>query len=343
VLAKSIRYEYLATAIEIIASASIGFLLASIVLIVLGYDPIEAYAVLFRSALEDSHYVMARASFILLTGLAFSIPALAGLFNIGAEGQMYVGGLFALLATLYVPNPLVGILAGILGGVAYSAIAGLLRSYRNVNEVISTIMLNWISYYVVMYLILTRFANPMIPHMSRPVPELARLGDVGGVPVIFIISVAVAIIMYVVIYYTKIGYTIRACGLNVKAAQYAGIDPKKPTVLSVLIGGGMAGLAGALNVIGFTYAIDVLLSSMHGMGFDGIGVALLGRNHPIGIIFSAIFFSALIVGSHGLQMEMGIIRELADATIGIIIVALAIPYAYRMLVSYFRIRRMRVE
>jgi len=336
--------EYSSTAIEIIGSIGIGLLAGGIILTLLGYDPFEGLSLLLFGGFGDIDYLLSRATFIMMTGLAFAIPMLSGFFNIGGEGQMYVGGLVSLLVAVYTGN---GILALIVGGLA-GALLGLaisaLKVYRGVNEVITAIMLNWTFYYILIYLITSKFYDPLAPHESVKVPALARFGviELGGsrIHIIFFISLALVLLAYYLLFFTKLGYEIRVAGLSPKTARYAGINPNRAILYSMFLGGLFAGFSGALNVLGFTYYIDNLLTCMHGIGFDGIGVALMGRNHPIGIIFSSIFFSMLILGGQTMQIVINAPKELADTLSGIIIIALALPYTYRMLISYIRTRRL---
>ena len=336
--------EYLTVAIEVSGSIAAGVGVAALMLYLLGFDPGRGMALLLGGGLTDPDYLLSRATFIMMTGLAFSIPLLAGLFNIGGEGQMYLGGLVSLLTAIYTGNLLLALLAGGIAGFALGLLIASLRVYRGVNEVITAIMLNWTLYYITIYLITNTFYDPLAPHESIKVPPQARFGIMmlGGfkLHVIFPIALILIGLSYYILYHTRLGFEIRASGLSPKAAKYAGLNPKKAMLYSMGLGGFFAGLGGAFNVLGFTYYIDTLLTTMFGMGFDGIGVALMGRNHPIGIVFSSIFFSMLILGGQSMQMELNAPKEVADALSGIIIIALALPQAYRMVISYIRTKRL---
>ncbi len=332
--------EYLSVAIEVIGSIAAGVLIGAAILYVLKYNAWEGIGILLSSGFSTPDYLLSRATFIMMTGLAFAIPALAGLFNIGGEGQMYLGGLVALLTSVATGNPILALLAGGLAGAALGLGIAALRVYRGVNEVITAIMLNWTLYYLTIYLITNKFYNPVAPQESINVPPSARFGVIGGVHVIFFIAIALTLIAYYILYFTKIGYEIRVSGLSPKSARYAGINPRRAMLYSMMIGGMFAGFGGALNVLGFTYYIDTMLTTMYGMGFDGIGVALMGRNHPIGIIFSSIFFSLLILGGQNMQLTLNAPKEVATTLSGIIVIALSLPYAYRMVINYIRARRL---
>ncbi len=335
--------EYLQVVLEVIGSILAGFSVAALIMSLMGFDPLKGLYLITFGGLADPDYLLSRSSLIMMTGLAFSVPALASAFNIGGEGQMYVGGLVALAVSLYTPNPILPLASGALAGGLVGLIIGALRAYREVNEVITAIMMNWTFYYLSIYLITTYLYNPLAPYRSVSVPEGSRLATVtlGGVKlhVSFLVSIALTVAAYFLVYHTKLGYEIRVSGLSRKSAVYAGINPKRSFTLSMTLGGMFGGLSGALNVIGFTYYVDQLLTSMYGMGFDGIGVALMGRNNPIGIIFSSIFFSMLLLGGQRMQVSMNVPKELTDALSGVIIISLAMPYAYRMLISYLRVRK----
>ncbi len=333
-------FERTSIILEILGSIGAGVVVGSVLLYVLGYDAREAMYLLLFSGFSSPDYLLSRATFIMMTGLAFAIPLLAGLFNIGGEGQMYLGGLIALLTSILIPNPIVALLTGGLAGAALGLLIAALRVFRGVNEVITAIMLNWTLYYVTIYLITNKFYDPLAPHESIKVPLQARFGIFYGLHIIFPIAIILTLISYYILYHTRVGYEIRVSGLSPRTAKYAGFSPERAMLYSMGLGGLFAGFAGALNVLGFTYYIDTLLTTMFGMGFDGIGVALMGRCHPIGIIFSSIFFSLLIIGGQNMQIALNAPKEVADTLSGIIIVALALPYAYRMLLNYIRARRL---
>jgi len=336
--------EYEIFLIETVGSISAGLIVSGIILAVLGYNPIRGLSLLLLGGLRNPDYLLSRATFIMMTGLAFAIPLYAGLFNINGEGEMYIGGLVALLTAIYTGNGFLAILAGGVAGAALGLLVSALRVYRGVNEVVTAIMLNMAIYYTIIYLITSKFYDPVAPHESVKVPVSARLGTLNlvviKIHVIFLLALAFIALSYYFLYFTKLGYEIRVSGLSPASARYAGINSNRAMINSMTFGGFFAGVGGALNVVGFMYYIDSLLTSMHGMGFDGIGVALMGRNNPLGIVLASIFFSMLILGSQRMQLLMRVPKELADALSGVIIIAFSLPYAYRMLISYLRTRRM---
>ncbi|CAB49376.1 ABC transporter permease [Pyrococcus abyssi] len=317
------------TIFEVAISIVVAFLVGAIALLILGYHPVAVYKVLFKYGYSNVNYLLNKSTPLILTGLAFSIPAIAGVFNIGGESQLYVGAFLGLLTAYYTGNAVLAIIVGIISGGLLGLFVGFLRVYRGINEVITAIMVNWIFYYLIAYLIASRFYNPEVSHESVPVPPQARIP--GGV--IFGIAVAFSILYYYILYFTDIGFKLRVSGLSPVSARYAGFNPSKAILTSMLLGGAAAGLGGVLLVLGITYSIDDTLTAIYGLGFTGIGIGLLGRNHPIGIIFSSIFLSGLLIGGQWVELKTGAPPELADTLIGVIVLALAIPYAYRMLLK----------
>jgi len=225
---------------------------------------------------------------------------------------------------------LISLIAGALAGASLGLVIVLGRVHRNINEVVSAIMLNWIMYYFVAYIVTSYIYDPYAPYQSRPVPSKATLGSAQ----MFLVSVVVAVIIYIILYYSELGYRIRVVGKSYKSAIYAGISPSKEITLSMTIGGALAGLGGALIPLGIRpHVIDNTMSALYGVGFLGIGIGLLGRNNPIGIILSSIFISGLVIGGENAERLTGVAPEVVDVIIGIIIVSLAMPTVYRLLLT----------
>ncbi|NJE12096.1 ABC transporter permease [Thermococcus sp. LS2] len=311
----------------------IGVLIGAIVLAFSGYNPIEAYAALVKGAVGSAYgwsMTLSSATPIILTALTFAISARTGIFNIGAEGTVYFGAIAAIIFTNIFANPIIGLIAGMIFGMLWALPAALLKVYRGVHEVISTIMLNWIAFYTALYLVLGPLANPDDPNKTIEVPVSARLPLLmkgSELSLALIIAIAAAIIAYYILWHTVLGYELRASGYNERAARYGGINPKRAIIWSFLLGGIMSGLAGATEVMGRppSYAISQGMANIYGYGFDGIGVSLVGRNHPIGIIFSGLFFGALKAGATYMQIEAGVPLEMVKVVQGIIVVAVAVP------------------
>jgi simple sugar transport system permease protein len=253
---------------------------------------------------------------LLLTGLAVLVAFRCGIWNIGAEGQLYIGALGAALAGILSDSlptlihlPLV-MAAGFVFGAAYGALPGLMRAYRGANEIITTIMLNYVAIFIVSYLVTGPMRDPglLLPQPQSPnIADAARLSRIiSGTRAhsgIFIALVA-AFVIFLLLWKTVTGYRIRAVGENSDAARFGGINVPRNIVLAMAISGGLAGLAGMVEVAGVRgYLIDNLSP---GYGYTAIAVALLGGLHPAGVTLAAFFFAALLAGADGLQRSVGV-------------------------------------
>ncbi len=337
------RLEDIATAaLEIGLSLLVGFGLSILILELFHYPAIECISVMLSSGFTDIGYLLNKATPLVATGIAFAIPMLAGLFNIGSEGQLYLGALASLIVAYATSNPVLALLAGTVAGASIGIVIGVLRVYRGVNEVVSSIMVNWILYYAMIFLLTYYLYNPVMPHQSIPVPPAAQIGSIsiGGssIGIAFILVLLAAVVAYLIVYRSSIGYAIRVSGYSIKTAMYAGIDPNKAQLLAMALGGAFAGLGGALYLQGCIHTIDITMSALYGLGFTGIGVALLGRSNPLGIVLAAIFVSGLSIGGQIMELQTGAPPEVADIIMGIVIVSLALPYAYRTIISALRTR-----
>ena len=263
--------------------------------------------------------VLYMATPILMTGLSVGFASKTGLFNIGAPGQFIVGAYCAILVGVkctFLPGYLLcftALLAAAAAGAVWGSVTGLLKAYRNVNEVISCIMMNYIGTYLVNFLII-RTAFDMLKNQSMrvaPNANMPKLGfdllfregnNVSSANSGILLAILMAVIIYIILQKTKLGFELKACGFNKDAACYAGISEKRSIILSMVIAGAMAGLGGALLYLaGSGKGIDVL-DVLPTEGFNGIPVALLALNNPIGIIFSALFIAYLNVGGFSMQL-----------------------------------------
>lgn len=334
----------------------VGLVIGAAIMYVSGYNAWLAYKSLFGNSFLDSYgftITLSYAAPIMLTGITFAVGVRAGLFNIGAEGQLYMGALGAVITAWMatkagILNSPLGILVAYVVGVslavAWAYIAAVLKVKRGVHEVVSTIMLNWIAFWIVEYFRVYLVYNPRDPSKTISMPPHARLPLLvpdTELSAALIVAIVFTLYTYYLLWYTVSGYELRASGLNPLAARYAGIKPEKAMTLSFIVGGVAAGLAGAGEILGRPpdYAITTGLSNLYGLGFDGITVALIGANHPIGIVFSAILVGALKAGSRYMQIIAGVPLEMVRVVEGVIIVALAVPGTLRMLREYLRRRR----
>ena len=313
-----------------IVSVIVALLIAAVIILVIGKNPLLAYLKLFegafvgKAAWADN---ITKMTSLLLTGLAVGFGFRAGVFNIGAEGQMAVGGMMAVMVGINMGNvsPVfaipITIFAGMLGGAFWASIAGYLKAKTGAHEVITTIMLNWIAYHIGNYLV----AGPLAVGQGVPKsPEIAKSAQLpslmtiqaSNVPSGILIAIVAAIVMYIILEKTTTGYEIKAVGYNAYSAEYGGISISKNIVLTMAISGALAGLAGAIEVMGVHHRIFGAFTS--GRGFDGITIALIGQNNPIGIIFSSFLISSLRSGSNSMQLA-GIPDDIVVIIQGIII------------------------
>jgi ABC-type uncharacterized transport system permease subunit len=298
-----------------------ALLVAALVIHLLGESPLESLQILINSAIvnpEGLAYTLFYASTFIFTGLAVSIAMQAGLFNIGAEGQMYVGGLGLTVAMLafdaHLPAWLlipVGMLGAALFGGLWAFLPGYLQAKRGSHVVVTTIMFNFIAaslmnFLIVKYMIPEGEQNPAsrVFSSAAAMPLLntwfPALGDTP-LNVSFLIAIVALVIYGVAVWRSSWGYKLRATGLNAHAAHYAGVKISRTIIVTMLVSGALAGLAAVNSVMGSTHYLS--LNFPAGAGFVGIAIALMGRQHPVGIFLSSVLFGALIQGGFDLSLE----------------------------------------
>ena len=308
--------NYVNILIPIIA-VSFALLVSSFPILYDGKNPLDAYRELFFGALGNPVRIgdtLSRATPILFTGLASALSFRAGVFNVGGEGQLYMGALGGTLVALFFPGlpaflliPFSFIAAFIFGGV-WSLIPGILKAYRNVNEVIVTIMMNFIGFWIVSYLVHGPLAEPGAEFSYTP-----EIANAAKLPILihgtqfnlgYIIALVGALLFYILINRTSFGFQMRAVGGNIEAAHYAGMNTKKILLSVFFINGGIVGLAGAIEILGVQYRLSDFFSP--GYGWDGIGVALIGNTSVTGVILASHFFGLLRSGSGVMARRLGI-------------------------------------
>lgn len=287
-----------------------SFLVGSLFLLALGVSPIEAYAALIQGAFGNQRLLITtiiKSIPLILAGLAVALAYRGGVFNIGAEGQLYMGALLAVWVgtTFVLPFPwhlIVALALGILGGMIWGAIPGYLKATRNMNEIIVTILMNYIAILLVSYFVHGPLKEEGWNTQTPPVAESSRL------PVILegsrlhagiILALVSVILVHILLFHTTLGYRIRMVGRNMDAARYAGIKATGVMALTMALSGGLAGLAGTVELLGVQNRLIDNFSP--GWGFDAIAVALIGRLHPAGVLIAALFFGALRNGANSLQ------------------------------------------
>jgi len=333
----------LSPVLESALAGLLGLLVGVVVMAIYGYNPWAAIVALFSGAYGNAAgfaNALAKATPLLLTALTFAICVRAGMFNIGAEGQLFMGTLAAVAVSLVTLPPGIGQIArlvlAMVVGALWSLVPALLKVTRGVSEVISTIMFNWIARWLALYLVLNILFDPLRAEKTISIPMSGRLPLLMGkttLSVGFFVAIAFALVVYFVVWHTVVGYEIRAAGLNPTAAKYGGINSRRTMLLSFTLGGMAAGLAGACYVMGTppTYSVFAGLPELTNLGFDGMAVAMVGRNHPIGIIFSAIFFGGLNAGGRAMQLRAGVPLDMVRVVNGTIVLAMAIPELIRIL------------
>jgi simple sugar transport system permease protein len=288
-----------------------------------------------------------RATPLIFAGLAVALGFRAGLFNIGAEGQIYIGALFATGVGISLPDlPLLihlplAVLAGFVGGAVWGFIPGILKARTGAHEVITTIMLNYVSYLVVDLALRQTFFQ--LPGRDDPVSKFivptAILPKLIGDERLhwgLILALAAAVAVWWLLFRSTKGFEFRAVGLNPSGARYAGMNISRTVVLTMMISGGLAGLAGASEILGTNLRLTPGFSPH--WGFDAIAIALLGASRPVGVVFSAILFGALRAGATPMQAQTGIPVDLVVVIQGLIILFIAAPGLVR---GIYRIRSER--
>lgn len=302
----------------------VALLISGIVVLIIGENPLEAMWIMLKGAvgsIKGWSYLLYYATNFIFTGLAVAVAFHAGLFNIGGEGQAYIAGLGAAtvgLGLAFLPWPIViplAVIASALMGALWGFIPGYLQAKRGSHIVITTIMFNFIASSLMVYLINYWFrpvgkmaveSNEVTAAYIMSFRELAKLFFDYRLPssplnptVFFALFVAWAV--WYLLWRTKLGYEIRAVGANSDAAVYAGISPSKIIMVAMAISGGLAGLVAVNEVLGAQHRL--LLEYVQGAGFVGIAVALMGRNHPVGIVLAALLFGLLYQGGTELSFQ----------------------------------------
>ena len=364
-------YEAAGGVLVPLAATVLAFLVGGLVVVATGHSPLGAYRAIFEgtglhwpllwlfgkertAAAGDLQQTLIVLTPLILTALAVAFAFRAGMFNIGGQGQYWVG----LIAALYVgtrfeglPRPahvLVAVVASILAGMVWGGIAGMLKATVGAHEVITTIMLNWIAVFGGKWLF--ELGGPLqgeersIPR-SNEVAESARLPEIwGGLQALhagIFVALAALVVYYVILNRTTLGYEIRAVGFNPEAARYGGIAVGRNYFLALAISGAFAGLAGAMDILGWKFRVATNDFDVGALGFIGIAVALLGRNKAIGIFFAALLFAALQVGTSTRQLDPTVFPPELAGNLATMIQALIILFvgAELLIVYLWRARR----
>jgi ABC-type uncharacterized transport system permease subunit len=317
-----------------------ALIIGAVMLLLLGVNPVVAYKALWDGAFGSANAfaeTLVKATPLLLVGLGICISFRGDVINIGGEGQMIIGGILATwigLTFTGLPGWLaitLAMLAGFFGGAIWGGIPGYLKAYFNVNEILSTVMMNAIAVQIMNFMMRGPMLDPIQAAKASKIPQTARLIEAFRLAhwsptrlhLGALIAVILAILVYILLWRTTLGYRIRAVGMNPHASRYAGIKVPRYIVMSLLLSGAFAGLAGAIQVYGVNYRMitDGSASGFTGnAGFNGIVAALFGQLHPLWTIPASILFGALLVGANQMQRVVQVPSALITALNGLVVV-----------------------
>jgi ABC-type uncharacterized transport system permease subunit len=325
-----------------IVCLAVALAVAGVVVALIGQDPMEVLSFLIYGALGTARgvsYTLYYTTTFIFTGLAVAVAFHGGLFNIGGEGQAIMGGLgtglVALWLSPYLPAWLMLPLMLVVGaafGMVWAAVPGYLQAYRGSHVVITTIMFNFIASSVLVYLLVNhlRPAGTMsvesvpfepsanLPRMHEALAWLGIEWPASPLNTSLFIALAAAVAVYLFLWRSKAGYNVRAVGSSASAAEYAGINAKRHIVLAMAVSGALAGMVGMNEIAGVSGKL--LLEFVSGAGFTGIAVALMGRNHPVGIVFASLLFGALFQGGAEVAFEVrGFSRDMVVLMQGLVV------------------------
>ncbi len=340
-----------------------ALIVGAIMLLFLGVNPIVAYKALWDGAFGSANSfaeTLVKATPLLLVGLGICISFRGDVINIGGEGQMIIGGILATwigLTFTGLPGWLaitLALLAGFLGGAIWGGIPGYLKAYFNVNEILSTVMMNAIAVQIMNFMLRGPMIDPIQAAKASKIPQTARLIEAFRLArwsptrlhLGALIAVILAVLVYILLWRTTLGYRIRAVGLNPHASRYAGIKVPRYIVMSLLLSGAFAGLAGAIQVYGVNYRMitDGSASGFTGnAGFNGIVAALFGQLHPLWSIPASILFGALLVGANQMQRVVQVPSALITALNGLVVVFVVSSEFLRRRRQHQRLARAKLE
>ncbi|MEJ2729051.1 MAG: ABC transporter permease [Deltaproteobacteria bacterium] len=333
-----------------LAAVIAGLLIGAAILIAHGANPMAAYAALWQGSFGSLAAIgrtLEKTTPLVFSGLALAFAFKAGLFNIGAQGQLLFGalgaavvgfGLKGLPAMIHIP---LALLTGAAAGALYAFVQGALKVYTGAHEVITGIMLNYVAINFTDYLAAGPFKDTSpgnIIARTALIRDASQIPRLWGIPTGFLIGLGAALILWWLLKKTTVGFEMRTTGLNVHAAQYAGINVRRLMVMTMVFSGVLAGLGGAVETQGVVHRFQPGFNV--GLGFDGITIALLARTHPLGVIPAALLVGAMRAGSNRMQFSAGVSLEIIDVILGLILFLVA---ADRLLRWMLRRRRPEVH
>ncbi|WP_074037205.1 ABC transporter permease [Exiguobacterium profundum] len=338
-------------------SIILGLLVGAIVMLIGGYDPVQGFISLFEGMFGSPYAVgetLRAAAPLIFSGLAVAFAFRTGLFNIGVEGQVLIGWVAAVYVGINFDLPMfihlpLALLAAMVAAAIWAFVPGFLKAKFYVHEVITSIMMNYIALYTTNAIlrnvigVTNERTESINDSASLASPWLQELTTYSRLHWGVLVAVLAAIVYYYILQRTTLGYELRAVGFNKHASQYAGMSVNRNIVLSFVISGMFAGLAGAMEGLG-TFGSMTLSASFTGVGFDGIAVALLGANTAIGVILAAILFAGLNIGGLAMQLGANVPSELVKVIIAAIVIFVASGYAINYAIEKLKgNRKKRVE
>jgi simple sugar transport system permease protein len=351
----------------ILMSIIIGFILGAVVLFLAGYNPVQAYGALFNGIFGRPRYIaqtIITATPIIITGISVTFAYKTGLFNIGADGQFMIGAVAAAFIGYFVElppiiHPIVVIIGAMIAAGLYGSLVGFLKAKYGINEVLTSIMLNWIALYFNNFYInipgvkkpnteasyeVLQTAYITVMQNLKTTPEgVEKIQTMPFADIIMrtdlnygiIIAIICAIVVWYILGKTTLGYSLKAVGSNRDAAEFAGINVKRNIMLSMAISGAIAGLAGAIYIMGMSPHRVVTLALSENYGFNGLSVALIANLNPIGCIFSGLLFGGLKYGGGFIQTEMGAPSEIINIVIGVIVFFISMSGIFSVIKKFF--------
>lgn len=324
-----------------VVAVLVAFLIGAVLIYIQGADPLRAYESLFSNAFgswSGLAKTLGKATPLVLSGLAVTIGLRAGLFNIGVQGQLVMGAFAAAWAgyfiqglPIYIHLPL-ALLFGVAFGAGVGLIAGALKAYRGIHEVITTIMLNSIILALVDYLAGHVFQEPgqILARTPHVLPS-ATIPKIFSLPSGFFFAILLAYGVWWVFQRTTSGFRLETVGRNKSAAWYAGISVKRSVLIAMAVGGGIAGLGGGIESLGVIGRFEPTFNT--GLGFDGITIALLGRANPLGVIPGAILIGGMRGAAASMQFDAGVAPEIVDLILALVLFCVTAPFLAKWLKS----------
>lgn len=330
--------KFLLNVVNSILPVLLAFVLGAILILAIGEDPLEVYKIMIEKSLFNAKGILKtlhNAAPLILTGLAIAVTFKAGIYNMGVEGQMLLGGFTAGIAGYMITglSPVMHIIVclviGIIAGMLFALIPAILKAYFKVNEMVVTLMLNYAMIEILRFLTEGPFRDPGSGFVSTPrINDSAMFNKLWGSEItpFFFLVIAVFIVMYFVFNRSRLGYEITAIGKNNRFAEATGMDVKKKIITIMLISGAISGLAGAGHMMSDQYIYTLSFSGLPGLGWDGMLIALLGMHSPTGVMIASIFYSALKTGSQSIAIYSGVPKEIVAVIQGLIVLFLAIQF-----------------